>query len=559
MIKTSTMDDFSKNAVESFVQTVVFVDDKIYAPPPDGKVLNKPSVFTPRTRKPATKKAALPKASEKIRAQVQIDPPPFSPHDIQASFAKKNIVCSLHQPAKTASVGETSIAYKLCASADIVIVDWDLYGDAGVKATDLTETLVTKSLQEDPHQLRLILIYTDNPNLFAVSNEISEKLIASIPDEIEYKEVDEGLAFHTPNARVVVLGKPAVRIDKSKHFEVDERDLADKAIEEFCKLTDGLLQGGILMGLAAIRKQSRKILFKFNSDLDGAFLTHRALGLPHEEAFDHITPLLMAEIEAVLEDSLPHPLVKNSILENWCDNWTPSGSDKSFIGKSTICPKQFAKDFCLKGMDINKIYDPIKLQITKTSLGKTLKRLNDNSPKWPSVSDEPFQTLSTYLSENTEGSDLRELSLLMSQRTYYDGQRYLAQGTIIREKGDKQRVLVCLQPACDSIRLKEVTSFIFCAMTETTKEKASHVVRNGDGFSDLLYKPKVEDCVTLEFKPTKGRISATELEFTDANGQSYQWVAQLKPKHARQAVERFARELGRVGLTESEWLRLKAK
>ncbi len=83
--------------------------------------------------------------------------------------------------------------------------------------------------------------------------------------------------------------------------------------------------------------------------------------------------------------------------------------------------------------------------------------------------------------------------------------------------------------------------------------------RNGEGFSDLLYKPKVEQCVTLTFKPIKGQIGATDLDFIDTSKNAYKWVAQLKPKHAQQAVEQFARELSRVGLTESEWLRLKSK
>jgi hypothetical protein len=287
MSKALTMDSFSRNAVENFVQTVVFVDDKIYAPSPKGTVIEEKKLSGPKTRKPATKSAEEEKTSD-----ISADPHSkleeitsfFSPHDIQASFAKKRIVCSLHQPHKLSPLGIESDTYKLCASADIVIVDWDLYGDNGAKAKTLIENLILQSLEEDPHQLRLVLIYTDSPNLFDIADQASENLTAKIYD----KDADKGLAFHTLNARVVVLGKPAQRLEAFKPFEVDEADLADRAVSEFCKLTDGMLQGGILLGLATIRKQSRKILTKFHSGLDAAFLTHRALGLPHEEAFDHI-------------------------------------------------------------------------------------------------------------------------------------------------------------------------------------------------------------------------------------------------------------------------------
>lgn len=556
MSKAMTMDSFSRNAVESFVQTVVFVDDKIYAPSPKGTVIEEKKVSGPKTRKPATKSAegktfdtvALLENLEEITS--------FSPHDIQASFAKKRIVCSLHQPHKINSVGIESDTYKLCACADIVIVDWDLYGDAGEKAKALIENLVLQSLEEDPHQLRLILIYTDNTNLFDIADQVSEKLTAKISGEIEYKEADKGLAFHTLNARVVVLGKPAKRLEESKLFEVDEVDLADRAVSEFCKLTDGMLQGGILMGLATIRKQSRKILTKFHSGLDAAFLTHRALGLPHEEAFDHVTPLLVAEIEAVLHDILPIPLINSSIIENWCkEKWASTEHAKQFV-PSGIDIHEFAKDFCVKGMDVVDNYS----SGNNSDLAKTIKGLKDKSPKWPSVDAPSFKTLTSYLSKDSSGSDLRELSVLISQRTHYGDGRHLTLGTIIQESGGDKRYLLCLQPTCDCVRLTKVSTFIFCVLSVAKGEKATHVVVDGKNFTDLIYKPEVENCVTLTFKPSKGFVTASKLEFADhPGGQGYQWIAQLKPKHAQRAAEQFARVLSRVGLTESEWLRLKAK
>jgi len=136
MSKILTLEEFSKKAVEDFVQTVVFVDDKIYSsfsPRPSNE--KKKASGSPKGRKPATKSAdnTLDVSTETIK-KFDTDLV-LSPHDIQISFAKKSIVCSLHQPRKTDSVGITSNTYKLCSAADIVIVDWDLYGDAGVKPT----------------------------------------------------------------------------------------------------------------------------------------------------------------------------------------------------------------------------------------------------------------------------------------------------------------------------------------------------------------------------------------------------------------------------------------
>lgn len=556
MSSATTMNDFSRRAVESFVQTVVFVDDKIYAPPPKGTVMEEKSVYAPKVRKPAVKNIEKPADVLEKKIDESELATPFSPHDIQASFAKKRIVCSLHQPQKASSVGNGSDTYKLCASADIVIVDWDLYGDDGIKASDLIENLVVQSLQEDPHQLRLVLIYTDKPNLTDVADKVSEKLLVKIPDGIEDKVADKGLAFHTLNARVAVLGKPATRGPEYQGFEVKEEDLASRATSEFCKLADGLLQGSVLMGLATIRSQSKKMLTKFHSGLDGAFLAHRALGLPHEEAFDHVVPLLVSEIEAALEDGLLKPIINQAIIEDWCkEKWVAGTHAKGFM-PTDVPSEQFAKDLCTLGMDVSNKYSSVKNSQLKT----TINGLQKDPPRWPSRDSEAFKSLASYFSANTDGNDLRELSILMSQRTFYGEDRHLTLGSIIRETTGMKRYLLCLQPVCDCVRLTGIVTFIFSALDVAVKEKATHVVKEGNEFVDLIYKPSMENCITIKFRPKRGIVLAQDSEFKSNTGkQKFKWVSQLKPTHAQRAAEEFARVLSRVGLTESEWLRLKAK
>jgi hypothetical protein len=541
MSKAMTMDSFSRNAVESFVQTVVFVDDKIYAPAPMGTVVEAKQVVGPKARKPALKSSEVKTHTVSVDASEKTEEVfSFSPHDIQASFAKKRIVCSLHQPLKKNSMGIESDTYKLCASADIVIVDWDLYGDDGEKAKTLIENLVLQSLEENPHQLRLVLIYTDNLNLFDIADKASEKLTAQIFD----KDVDKGLAFHTLNARVVVLGKPANRLEEFKLFEVDEADLADRAISEFCKLTDGMLQGGILMGLATIRKQSRKILTKFHSGLDAAFLTHRALSLPHEEAFDHITPLLVAEIQAVLEDTLGSPLFPDSVVDDWCNRKIYGKHAQALIQGAAI--SSFAADFCHFGYEAT----------TKHHLNPTPKKKQLQSLLCPDDKSVP--------TPQPDMSSLEQLAVLMSQRTHYDNQRrFLKLGAILREMNGQNRYLLCLQPVCECSRLSGSNPFLFCYLDESQK-KVTHIVPNGDGYSELSFNPSKENRAIIEFSANhKKRIAAdgntgSGYQFFDDKKNEYQWIAQLKPEHAQRAAEQFARELSRVGLTESEWLRVKA-
>ena len=50
MSNALTLDNFSRNAVENFVQTVVFVDDKIYASQPKGTVVDEKIAASPKAR-----------------------------------------------------------------------------------------------------------------------------------------------------------------------------------------------------------------------------------------------------------------------------------------------------------------------------------------------------------------------------------------------------------------------------------------------------------------------------------------------------------------------------
>lgn len=563
MTPPKTLSEFSTLAAEKFIQTVVFVDDKIYNTK-SGSVLLPKVAVKPPIRKAALKSSTSAMLSKTVEYDEATEIEDFSSHDIVSSFAKKSIVCSLYQPREGASVSVTSDLYKLCLASDIVILDWDL-GDAGKKTLELVSNLVVQSLEAVPEQLRLILIYTNEPNLTAVAEQIYDRLSKLLKGKIDPQKEDLGLALHTSNSRVVILGKPGHRLPEYDPHTVNEKYLADRSIAEFSKLASGLLQSAVLLGLAEIRGNSRKILSQFDSTLDPAFLTHRALSLPDEEASNHVVPLLVAELQSILEDCLPSPVISSSVIKNWCaDKWEPGPHVRSLL-KATTDEKAFAVDLCLTGPKIRETY-PSEHRWNKLSKNK--------DSKWQYSGDkESIGMLSTFLHHSKESKENHNLSILMSQRTYYGlGPRVLTLGTIVCSREENViRYLLCLHPLCDSVRLDEKRKFIFCSLDIRTPEngvkKASHVVFDNGQFVELLFSPKSFNCVTKEFEPDtrEKKVIATSSEreplgFTSScDNKRYTWVAQLKPDHAQRAVEQFARELSRVGLTESEWLRLMAK
>ena len=568
----SPFNKFILESAEQYIQTVVLIDDRIFEHK-TGRIaqrLKKPSGLG---RKPALK--SVHDISDEIEKTTEIstvdeEPNEISFQDVQTSFAKKRIICSLYQPKKSASFSDRSDVYNLCSTSDVIIVDWEIYGDAGQKATELVGSLIETSMKDIPHQLRLILIYTLEMNLLMVANEVYEDLkrrIGAVAINIE--EDSEGLVLITENARVVVLGK---QINKSypqfsKHF-VAANKLAERTIFEFSRLASGLLQSIVLRGIATLRENNRRILMRFNENLDLAFMTHRALLLP-DEALTQILPLMTDELRAVLEDrfiegAIGPPSNIEQIVADWCANrWSPGIKTTEFIGP--VNPREFAKEVFCKGLGIKQTYSPPPNDKIR-NLINCIKEI-DGYPFWDN--HDKCLKLTEYLLGNRQQDFCHEkLSSLMSQRIRYGNvPRKLHLGVILREMGGEGRYLICLQPLCDSVRLNgQKRPFVFCYLESPNNgKKITHsIVDSKNNLIQLLYKPRILNCFISIFTSTTDAMLAVEDEksqfiFIDDNRNEYEWIAELKPEQAQRAAEEFGRTLTRVGLTESEWLRLKAK
>lgn len=561
----SAYEKFIIESAERYLQTVVLIDDRIYE---NGK-----GSVTPRLTKPSAtrRKSALKSAASSAdrnerfeKAEIAEEPDEVSFHDVQNSFAKKRIICSLYQPKKSASFGRQFEVYKLCSTADAVIVDWDLEGNWGDKATRLVGNLVEQSRVEIPYQLRLVFIYTREPNLQSVADILYDDLSKRLSqDDIDVDPDSEGLVLTTNNTRVVVLGKrPNTSLPQFSNFRVPESDLAARTIREFSNLASGLLQGVVLRGMAKLRENSRRILSRFHKDLDIAFLAHRALLLP-DETFCQLIPLLTDELRAVLEDTLGEsPLGKTQsigqILPDWCDKYLRPGSEAEQNTNDSENDLRFVKDVFFNGLDLQNKH----IKFCGSKISKLIKNENPESPRWTTLG---YDKLAEYTRVN---HCHEKLGSLMSQRIKYGKfRKSLHLGVIVRELADENRFLLCLQPVCDSVRLGgKNRAFIFCVLKKSKGGKRfTHCVVDGkDNVIKLEYKSKIPGVFVSNFKGNNDAVYAKEdaggrFIFTGEEGKEYEWIAELKTEHAQRAAEQFGRELSRVGLTESEWLRIKAK
>ncbi len=567
----SAYERFIIESAEQYLQTVVMIDDRIYEKK-SGIVasrLTKPPVVRRKAALKGTTSSSEKSGKETGKTEVPKKPDEVSFHDVQNSFAKKRIICSLYQPEKSASFDEQSEVYKLCSTADVVVVDWDLDDPLGDKATTLVGSLVVQSRVEVPYQLRLVLIYTLEANLGSVANKIFEHLVERLSEGevVVDPQSKEGLVLVTENARVVVLGKrEGTTLDQFSGYWVPEHALATRVIKEFSQLASGLLQGIVLRGIANLRKNNRRILTRFHKDLDIAFLTHRALSLP-DEAFGQIIPLLTDELRAVLEDMLGEsplgkpPAVKG-ILDDWCDRHWKVNSDAELNIGDAANDLEFVKDVFCNGPAFEKDYSGVQ--------GSKIPGLIENGEngilKWK---EKGCIKLAEYILGNCGVDHCHEkLGSLMSQRVRYDSsRRALHLGVIVRELIGKKRYLLCLQPVCDSVRIGgRDRAFFFCVLDVSTNDGSfTHCVMDVNGnMLHLRYKPKVSSIFVSNFKGNDDVVYANNDKkyrfiFKGESKKDYEWIAELKTEHAQRAAEQFGRELSRVGLTESEWLRVKAK
>ena len=261
-----------------------------------------------------------------------------------------------------------------------------------------------------------------------------------------------------------------------------------------------------------------------------------------------------------------HPLGTQScveeILRDWCDrNWTKDEHAKLEIGLGGN-EIVFVKDALCNGPDLQGDY-------SRYPSNKICSLRDNRQPGSPTWKNRKCESLAEFLIGHCDDNHGHEkLSALMSQRIKYgDSNRSLQLGVIVREMTAKGRYLLCLQPVCDSVRVDRASRpFVFCALSQPNENsEITHCVINAIGdVVKLLYKPKIPFVVVKVFDSDCDAVIASRDEsnrfvFNDVDDNCYEWIAELKTEHAQRAVEQFGRELSRVGLTESEWLRLKAR
>ena len=473
-------------------------------------------------------------------APESVDPPSHPPRPLKLnpitwSFARQGMVCGVVSPREGKSDDE-AIA-KAAARADIVILDWRLSRKRGENALPLLERILG---EDRANRLRLIAFYTGEPDHNVIYCKIRDMLQGLDLPDVEVSTEEDQSTIDFGACRIILYAKPDSQIP-NKNVIVKEEDLADRLIGDFTDIVEGLLPSLVLTALTAVRENVYRVLERFGSDLDPAFLAHRACLPQPQESEQHIVEQIASELHGIMDDAV-------------------SGTNPAGLEAIEHWLRDRFENNCI-------VFDPGK----ELSYGDVLAMLEHGvERKHGSLKKDgkDYSILSQgfLLDSKCNHRELdRRLASAMSFRQVLGGtERQLSMGTVIRRIGEESATLLCVTPRCDSVRLTEETSFLFLPLTDP-KSKTPQVVipisKNKHKRMTISMKPS--DWRKLEFKPDCKRQCVLarcggadkSFKFKDVSGGEYQWIGELKAEFAQSIAQLIAERMSRIPLNKSEWLR----
>lgn len=556
----------ARDVAKDFLQSVVVVDDRAVLGGEDAAAFSSAGVASGlrSASEDASSEGVGTSGGRSRRRIVKLRPPvpsvaglvPEQALDAKVlvnGFAERGLVCAVIRPGPSESPVDLTVS--AAERADIVILDWELNGDNGASTLAIVRRLVNES--EPQRRLRLIAVYSGALTL----RQIAERLRAALAEKrgaaARFKR-DGRFAIEAGFVRVTVFGKPTTRL---RHADAALRDrivagaeLPDRLVDEFARMTKGLVPHVALASLTALRKNMHRVLGQLRGELDAAYLWHRATQTCPTDAELHLVDLIAGELRSILDDERVGDKANLDAIAHWIDEG------------QTDFTAAFGATRALSAKDVLAL-------LSKGSAGRgdTNKDIREKFPKMGverGKGPHREEGISGFAKNARAAKRSNEhFAALMSLRTRYEHPvPRLALGTIlVRGRGSSRTHWLCIQPLCDSVRLTEDTAFPLLPLK---------AVKDGEKFDLLLpgkkgvyrrfrlsRKPAVIEMPVFSVQPSAGDAVIAERHgksfvFRARKRRLYFWVAELRPEYAQRIAQQIANEFSRVGFTESEWLRL---
>jgi hypothetical protein len=473
---------------------------------------------------------------------------PESPSDLPIkpladAFLDKQIVCGVLKPTDSDKDADViSRAVKAAEVADIVIVDWYLRGTDN----QLALSILSRILQGDQSRegrLRLILVYTSAVPL----QERSKELAAHLKSEGIKCDLhkDDDTLIQADNCRIRFVQK---RVGKEGSTV---ESLPELAVDEFSRLSSGLLSNFALLGIGAVREATHHLLATFDRRLDAAFVGHRAMLGDADDARGLAMALFMLQMRGIL--SLPNHLgssLSDDELGAWFDDRFDYPNVDEHLKELTL------KKAALRGGLLDCRFNP--KAVHSALFLPDAQRLNTKAAAIEQEVSQDFARLATFVRELQGFNPLPK-----------DWLPTLTLGSVVRLKdGEKIHYLMCVQPLCDTVRIDEARYFPFVRLVEGGGVKnAEHLVIRDDAESIVVNvesKAGSRHYEKFEPDPASRAVRAKPVvqdgrligySFFGAGDAEYAWLGDVDAMKAQRIAVDLSGLLARVGIDEYEWLR----
>jgi len=538
MTAGETFFEASKNTANRFLQNIVFVDDRAFI------------------------------EDEKDNEHE------FNASEITSAFAKSEKICAVYKPVNYSDIDDLA---QISKKADVTVLDWQI--NLEEKEIDDPEEEAEEEDPRGPHtkkiireilsdpltgrgSLKLIIIYTGETDLPGIAEDVYKDLEAEGISDL----VLDGCNVSTENIRILVIAKSTVdgAGEKFKYNpELKERivaysDLPNFLLDEFTKMTSGLLTNFILSSIATLRENTFRLIKIYNSKLDPAFLYHRLMLPNQEDSEEQLIQIFSNSIEGLLNyNNVSEVISVNQILKwleqrEFCFKLLVDGDDKFLDVDFEFVDEWLKKGFveaCKTEWEEKKHGKLTEKKIEKFKKkerelhkqGSAIIQTDDDNDDI----DSKFSILTHHKSNLKQPSTIPKLSL----------------GTVLK-RPDNSEFFICIQAKCDSIRVSGERRFLFLPLEIMEVGKKFHfVIKDNDTYLRLKLQDNIYNLKTMKFNPDddKDSIIAKKNQgnyiFESIYGESLIWIAELKDAHSQRVANNFATKLSRVGLDESEWLR----
>jgi hypothetical protein len=458
------------------------------------------------------------------------------------AFAEKGLVCGFLKPGPQESQDEAQLLIESARRADITILDWSINRDQGQTAQEIITALLKQDRELTEARLRLIAIYTSQRNLDQILQRVEELLRDA---EADTPPERDGYTVTSGPMRVVILAKQTAAVaGEDAAQRVSEEDLPQRLIEAFAEFTMGLVPNVVLAGLAAVRTDTYRILQRLDRGLDPAYLGQRLLLDDPTEAEDQLVELLTAEVGSVMEDRQIGIEANEAAITDWI-RWQREANRLATWRDDDEATATAEIDSLLREGLAAQDQTVVQFRERKSLGGANRAHIHAGN---------------IFAESSGAGEEAtKQFAMRLSLRTHYSNpDRTLELGTIVHSDDG---YLLCVQPVCDSVRLDEERDFPFLPLREEA-DRFDLVVLTSDGHPlGLRLAGKPHQLKQIRFRPdAEKRCVVARAEgggwiFTDMDNRDYTWVARLQIAHGQRIVHTLGADFGRVGLSESEWLR----